>query len=129
MTLSELLQELGETKTEANAYYTAYKNMKGKEEELKTLLMAKLDEAGLKSAKGDKYSVSKVTKHDVVVTHEQSVLDWLKESPDVEEDAYIGLKTTQFKTLARQMLKDTGELAPGTETTISEVLTIKENKK
>lgn len=98
MTLSELLQELGELKTVANNHYKAYKDLKLKEDELKAQLIAKLDEAGLKSAKGDKYSVSKVTKHDVVVTHEQSVLDWLKETPDVEEDAYIGLRTTQFKT-------------------------------
>lgn len=129
MTISELLQELGDVKTEGNAYYTAYKNMKGKEELLKQELMAKLDQAGLKSAKGDKYSVSKTLKHDFVLQNEHHVMEWLVSEPDVESDFYIGLKLTPLKTLARQMLKDTGEVIPGLETTTNEVLTVKENKR
>src|SRR5690606_29290920 len=101
---------------------------KEKEEQAKAQLMAMLTDTGLKSAKGEKYSASISSRSDVVVTHEQSVIEWLKTTPDVEADAYIGLKVTPFKTLAKEILKTTGEVITGTDLTTIESISIKENK-
>lgn len=129
MTISELIEQLGINKNLANETYTAYKKLKEAEEVLKAELYAKLTETGLKSAKGGKYTASITEKPSIVINHEQSILDWLKESPNVEADAYIGLKATPFKSLAMQVLKETGEIVPGTELQTTESLSIRANKK
>lgn len=128
MSISELIAKLGENKKQAANLYKSYKQLKEVEEVLKDELMLRLRENGLKSAKGEEYSASISERSDVVVTHEQSVIDWLRETPDVEEDAYIGLKTTNFKQFARQILKDTGEIIPGTDVVSADSISIKENK-
>lgn len=127
--ISELLNELGQVKTTANNHYKEYKALKEQEDGLKFKISETLKEMGLKTAKGDKYQVSLSEKHDIKVTSESNVLFWLKESPDVEADAYIGLKTTAFKNLANQMLKDTGEMVPGTELTMNEIVSVRANRK
>lgn len=129
ISISELIEQLGLNKTLANETYVAYKKLKEAEEDLKAMLFHKLQETGLKSAKGDKYTASISEKPSIVINHEQSILDWLKESPNVEADAYIGLKATPFKSLAMQVLKETGEVIPGTELQTVESLSIRTNKK
>jgi hypothetical protein len=126
--IADLLSKLGDVKTEANGHYKRFKELKESEDSLKAELLIVLQETGLKSAKGEKYSVSMAQKTDFVINHEQSVIDWLKDSPEVESDAYIGLKLTPFKTLAKEILKTTGEVVPGTDLVTSEYLTVKENK-
>ena len=128
MQISELIEALGHNKQAASEAYKAYKQIKNIEAELKEELVAELEKIGLKSAKGDKFQASITDKPDIVVTHEPSVLEWLKNEPNVEEDAYIGLKTTNFKTLARQILKETGEVVPGTDLTSTQIVTIRSNK-
>ena len=127
-TVSELIGHIGQNKKRQAEAYREYKDLKEIEEVWKNELMRKLQEVGLKSAKGEKYSASISSRTDIVVTHEQSVLDWIKETPNIEADAYIGLKKTEFKTLAKTLLKDTGEVVPGTELTTIESITVKENK-
>lgn len=128
MSVSALIEAIGELKSASNETYKAYKEMKNTEEELKAQLAEELHMVGLKSAKGEKYSASISSRLDITVTHEHSVIEWLENTPDVESDAYIGLKLTNFKTLAMKVLKDTGEIIPGTETVSKESITIKENK-
>jgi len=129
MDVAELIEELGAIKTASNTVYKTYKELKETEDKLKVELFAKLHDTGLKSAKGNTYTASIAEKPGVIVTHEKSVLDWLKESPDVEADAYIGLKVTPFKTFALQVMKTTGEVIPGTELQTTESLSIRANKK
>lgn len=128
MDIANLISSLGELKKAQAEAYKTYKGMKEAEDSLKAQLIEQLQVVGLKSAKGDKYSVSISSRSDVVVTHEQSVIEWLKTSPDVETDAYIGLKMTPFKVLAKQVLKDTGEIVPGTNLKTIESISVKENK-
>lgn len=129
MTISEILEKLGDNKKQANDLYKQYKELKEDEESLKTELSEMLDMMGLKSAKGEHYTASISDKPDIQITHEQSVINWLNETPNVEADAYIGLKKTEFKGLALQILKETGEIVPGTELLTKEVLSIRSNKK
>lgn len=128
MNVSELVDQLGILSTEGKALYKKYKALKEQEDSLRTDLYQTLQSSGLKSAKTNAYNAVISVKTDVLVQHEQSILNWLKTAPDVEADAYIGLKKTEFKTLAKQVLKETGEVIPGTELSTSEVLTIRENK-
>lgn len=128
MSVSALIEAIGELKSAQSETYKAYKEMQKTEAELKTQLMEELHAIGLKSAKGEKYSASISKKLDIAVTHEQSVIDWLENTPNVESDAYIGLKVTSFKPLALKVLKETGEIIPGTETVTKESLSVKENK-
>lgn len=129
MELAELINEYGELKRKANKMYAEYKNMQVHISELSGLLQAKLDSVGLKSAKSDKYGISVSHRTNVVVTNEHAVIEWLKNTPNVEYDFYIGLKTAPFKTLANQVLKETGEIIDGTELESKQSLTVKANKK
>lgn len=125
--IAELIEQLGLNKKLASEAYKGYKKLKEAEEGLKAELLMKMAESGAKSFKGDKYGASITHKADIEIIHEQSVIEWLQNTPNVEADAYIGLKRTEFKNLARDMLKNTGELAPGTETVYKDFVTIKEN--
>ena len=129
MTIAELLEVLGHVRSAGVDAYKGYKLIKEEEEDLKAELLEKLSEAGLKSAKGDKFQATITSRPIIEITHEQSVLNWLNETPDIESDAYIGLKKIEFKSLALQILKDTGEIVPGTELSNQEILTIRSNKK
>lgn len=92
-------------------------------------LLEALEATGLKSAKTDDFTASIVSKPNIIVTHEESVIDWLKHQPDIEPDQYIGLKQSSFKPLAAQWFIKTGEKIPGVETQITETLAIRTNKK
>lgn len=129
MSLSELVAALGKARKASNNAYEAYKEQKAIEDQLRYELEAKLHTDGLKSAKGADFTASLVEKPTVVIKHEPSVIEWLKTAPNVEADRYIGLKTTEFKSLAQAMLKGTGELVPGTEVEVKESLAIRSNTK
>jgi len=126
--IAKLIEAIGELKSAQSETYKAYKEMQNAETELKTQLLDELHRIGLKSAKGEKYSAAVSSKMDIAVTHEQSVIDWLNNTPNVESDAYIGLKLTNFKPLALKVLKETGEIIPGTITVSKESLSIRESK-
>jgi hypothetical protein len=129
MSLSELIAALGKARTTASGLYNTYKEAKGYEDQLRYELELKLKETGLKSVKGADYSAVITETPRIVIKHEQSVIEWLKEAPNIETDQYIGLKATEFQTLAKTMLKGTGELVPGTEVEVRESLSIRANKK
>lgn len=128
MTIAELLKELGENKKQSNEVYKTYKALRADEDLLKTELMVQLRDAGLKTAKGQDFTASIAEKPTIIVKHEQSVLEWLKNTPDIESDLYIGVKAQAFNTLATAMLKNTGELIDGTELETRESLSIRRNK-
>lgn len=129
MSLSELVAALGEARAASTGRYEAYKESKGIEDQLRYELELKLKETGLKSVKGADYNAVITETPRIVVKHEQSVIDWLRNTPDVEPDRYIGLKTTEFQSLAKSMLKGTGEVIPGTEVEVRESLAIRSNTK
>ncbi len=130
MNVSELIEAIGKTKSEANKMYKTYKDLSEKEAVLKSELQIKLTEMGLKSAKGEKYSASISPRPNIKITNEQSAIDWLNNEPSLETDQFIGLKTTEFKKLALYRLseKGGGEVVPGTELVMSESVSVKENK-
>lgn len=129
MTLSELIAALGQARTASNGAYEHYKELKGLEDQLRYELELELKQSGLKTAKGHNFTATIVERPTVVVKNETEVLEWLREAPNVESDLYIGLKKTEFSSLATSMLKGTGEVIPGTEVEVRESLAIKANAK
>lgn len=127
--LAKLMDELGKARERSSAAYEAYKGYKAYEDDLRQKVADALHESGLKSAKGKSYSAIFTDRPTIIIAHEQSVKDWINNTPDVEADQYIGIIPTQFQTLAKTMLKETGEMIPGTELQIKESLSIKANKK
>ncbi len=128
MSLSDLVAALGEARLATTNCYEAYKEVKGIEDNLRYELEQQLKAEGLKSVKGANFSAVITETPCVVVKHESSVIDWLRNTPDVEADQYIGLKATEFQNLAKTMLKGTGEVIPGTEVEVRESLAIRANK-
>ncbi len=125
--IAELLEKVGEQKKTVDEAYKRYVKVKEKYEHMRTELQIALDNAGLKSAKGDEYLASIVSKSDVVITNEQDVIEWLRNEPDIEVDEYIGLKLTSLKGLVNYRLKEQGEIVPGTDRVIKDSIVIKRN--
>lgn len=128
MSLSELVAALGEARVAASNLYQTYKEAKGIEDQLRYQLEEQLKVSGLKSVKGADFQAVITETPRVVIKHEQSVIDWLRNTPDVETDRYVGVKASEFQSLAKAMLKDTGEMIPGTEVEVRETLAIRANK-
>jgi hypothetical protein len=129
ISLSSLVSALGESRKASSNAYEAYKELKGIEDQARYELEAMLREMGLKSAKGQDFTASIAEKPTIIIKNEADIIDWLQNTPDVESDRYIGLKQTEFKSLAQAMLKGTGEVVPGTEVEVRESLSIRANKK
>lgn len=127
--VAELLRELGDVKQKANTLYAEYKGLKAIEDEMKQELFAALNDSGLKSIKGKDYTASITEKPTVVIKDEAALIEWLQHEPDIEADFYIGVKKDAFGTLANQMLKESGELANGTDVVMRESLAIRSNPK
>lgn len=129
MNLPDLMNKLAQARKASQDAYEAYRMHKTIEDGVRDELEAKLRSEGLKSAKNDDYIVSIATRPIIQIRSESMVIDWLRRQPDIEPDLYIGVKKTQFDTLARMALKATGEIVPGTEIETNEYLSIKQVKK
>lgn len=127
--LSRLITELGVARQATSNAYEAYKELKSFEDQLRYELENELHTVGLKTAKGNDFTASLMETPRVIIKHEGSVINWLRNKPDIETDRYIGLKATEFQTFARTYLKGTGEIIPGTDIEIRESLSIRANKK
>ena len=129
MSLPELMAKLGQARKARQDAYEAYQMHKMIEDDRRGELEMKLRSEGLRSARNDEYSVAITARPTIQITNEAVVMDWLRHQPDIEPDLYIGVKKTQFDTLARIALKATGEIVPGTEVIETEYLSIKANRK
>jgi|FreactcultureFD7_1027221.scaffolds.fasta_scaffold00292_12 chromosome segregation ATPase len=129
MKVTELLNELGKIRSEANQLYSSYKELKDQENRLRADLVGVLDDLGLKQAKNEDYiaSISLVPK--VVIKDELSAMEWIYKNLPEQQEQYIGIKRTEFGLMAKVMLKDIGELIPGTDVETTESLIIKANYK
>lgn len=128
LSLSELLTELGRARKARVGAYEMYKEYRAYEDELREQLGVLLREQNLRSAKGADFMASFVSKPRIIIQHEQSVIDWLKNTPDIEADLYIGIKTDAFQGLAKSLYSNEQRLIPGTEIETTESLAIKSNK-
>ena len=128
LTIPQLISLVGQSTVQNRALYRQYKESKEQEDQARALLQSKLQEEGMLSAKTENYVVSIAKKTDVNVIDDKAAIAWMRDRK-LDLNYYVGLKKTEFKTMARAMLKETGEVAGGTEIVESESLSIRENKK
>jgi len=83
MTIPELMSSLGKLRSESDELYETYKIKKMEVDSMRFQLLEALEATGLKSAKTDDFTASIVSKPNIIVTHEESVIDWLKHQPDI----------------------------------------------
>lgn len=129
MTLPELLDYYGDCKAEANKLYKQFKDLQPNLHELSLIVMDKLRENDLKSIKTSKYGVSITKRKDIAITSEKDAEEWLKNQPEIETDAYYGLKVTPFKQLVTKWFSKTGEIPNGTDITTKESITVRKANK
>lgn len=127
--IPELLEQLAEARKarmEAGEYYGSVKE---REEELKIKVEAALKETGLKSAKTSdgRFGATIAERPNIAIVDEKKAIKWLK-AEKLDLDYYTGIKTMPFKSLVESKLKETGEIVPGTEMTMTEYITFRENK-
>lgn len=127
--MQELLEDLTEAIHNTRIANDKYKIAKAEEDQARQALKEYMQSSGLLSAKNHALTVSMVHKPVIEITHEQSVINWLRDSPDIEEDQYIGLKATPFKVMALAKMKTTGEQIDGTEVVTQEILSVRKREK
>jgi len=128
LTIPQLISLVGQSAVQNRNLYKQYNESKGQEAQARALLKTKLQEEGMLSAKTEQYAVSITKKPDVNVVDDKAAIAWMRERK-LDLNYYVGLKKTEFKTMARAMLKETGEVAGGTEVVEIESLSITENTK
>lgn len=117
------------TRVRAVSLYIRYKEAEQEVDEARAELESLMRSKGLKTARTEKFvSVINQRPH-IEITHEPSVIQWLQEEPNVEADVYIGLKKKAFDTLAKTVMKKTGEVIPGTNYETRESVSVKLAKK
>lgn len=128
LTVPQLISLVGQSAVQNRTLYKQYTESKEQEYQARAILQEKLRESGMLSAKTENYMVSITKKSDVNVIDDKAAIAWMRDRK-LDLNYYVGLKKTEFKTMARAMLKETGEVAGGTEVVETESLSIRENKK
>lgn len=126
--LSDLAASLNVVITENKLQYNVYKAGKDLEDELRRQIQEELHANKLQQIKTDNTTISLTERSSLQIMNEAMVIEWLNSEPNVEADAYIGVKRANLETLAKQMLKETGEIIPGTDTQVTETLSIRTKK-
>lgn len=126
--LSDLAASLNVVIAENKLQYNVYKAGKDLEDELRRQIQEELHANELKQIKTDNTTISLTERPSLQIMNEAMVIEWLNSEPNVEAGAYIGVKRANLETLAKQMLKETGEIIPGTDTQITETLSIRTKK-
>jgi hypothetical protein len=114
--LQRALYKLYKAKEAENLAWKTLDGFKQSTEAAKNEVYAELKSLGIKSAKTDDgFTAVIANRVNIAIKHEPSVIDWIRNNPDLEADVYIGLKKSAFDPIARTILKSTGEVVPGTE--------------
>jgi len=131
MNIPDMMASLVSARHNTKMAYDVYKLCKEEEEAVRDNLMVKLAQSGLKSAKDAETGTmaSIATRESIKVIDESKVLRWIKENPVLELKPYVGLNKLAFTPVAKQWLKETGEIIPGTELDEVDYISIKEKKK
>jgi phage host-nuclease inhibitor protein Gam len=123
--MDELLNELSELTKQTKVYYESYQQAKMREDLKRDELKQYMLSTGILSAKTKDLTASIVSKPTIEIKHEQSVLEWLENEPNLEIDQFIGLKLTPFKKYALHKLKETGEQINGIDVIMQDSLAIR----
>lgn len=129
MKITEKIELYATITEKANALYDQVKELRAEADTLKQEVAEDLREFGLKSAKSEdgKYTAFFGARKSLSVDDPKQLREWLEEN-EIDAWLYFNPNKDAIKTLAKEALKKTGEIIPGTSETETESFTIKENK-
>ena len=120
----KLAKQLEEARADIKRIDAIMAPLKETKDAIQLKLMEAMKKIEIKSIKTNTHSYSHTIKKDVRVVDEQAVIESLDKKYRevlVEER----LRTINFKKYAKNILKETGEMSPGTELTETEYISIK----
>lgn len=129
MDLQTKILRLGALRDLYSEAYDKYQELKAEYDMTRFLITQEMGQQGIKSLESGPFLTVRTVKPDLKLTDEAALLNWLQEQPNLETDMYIGLKWTNFKPVAKTLLKKDGEIPPGTELTMTESVTLKLKEK
>lgn len=125
-TIPELMEMIVQQQEISQMAYKTYQQFRDAEYAIRDQLEAQLRATGLKSAKASDGTTATIAERKGIgITHEPSVMGWLKEQPNIEGDLYLTVRKREFGEFAKRWLKETGEVIPGTEMQVAEHLSIR----
>lgn len=127
--IPKLIEAYASAKLATKSAYEAAKSTAMVEQEVKQKLDEALVAIGTKTFKtpDGRFTAFYTKRSNVTVIDEARVLEWIAENK-LDASVYIGLKASAFVPVAKEALKTTGEIVPGTAVVESESLSLKENK-
>lgn len=129
MSINTSLKQLDKARNKLNAIDLKRRQVVDELNQVKEKVFMELQKAKLKSARTDDFTVSIAVRNSLQVTHQNTLMEWLKNEPNVEPDLYIQINKRALEPLVKQALKETGEIVPGVEFTQSEYISLRSNKK
>lgn len=128
MSLEDLMGELEMAKHNYEAAQKVAVECKDHLDSVKQVMIDKLAELGLKSAKSDKMALSIVQKPLYRIVDPTSLSTWIENEPTLDSRVYFRLDPYAVTQLAREAQKQQGRLIPGVEQATTEYLSIRETK-
>jgi len=123
-----LAKELAEKRDQVNISKEHLDQLKLEKDKLQSDLMEMMAVNELKSLKTNTYNYSMTAKKDIRVIDPQKVIESLKEKGIYDDYVEPKLNTIMFKGMAKELLKQEGEVFAGTEPTITTYISIKKVK-
>jgi len=132
MTIIEIAKKLNEQRSKIDKlkekHGTEMQEQMFLKEELQMQLMAAMKEQGMKTVGTEQNTISIAQKKTPKVV-DQSKLDADLEQRGLLEDMYVKkFDTIRFKSVANNLLKDTGEVLDGTDIEVTEYISIRNKK-
>lgn len=129
MKITEKIEYYATVTKKADALYEQVRELRAEADTVKQEIAEDLRELGFKQAKSEdgKYVAFFGERKALAIEDPQKVRDWMQAN-NIDERAYFTPDKRAIDTLARQALRETGEIIPGTQLGATESFTIKENK-
>ena len=121
----KLANDLVNTRDNINSLKSEMDILKILKDGLQEKLIEVMEQSGLKSLKTDTHNYARTIKKDIKVVDTESVYKDLKSRDLYDEYVKPKLDTVGFKTLAKAILKEDGEIMEGTEITETSYISIK----
>lgn len=94
----------------------------------KAKLLSHMQDGHIRSQEGAEFIALRTPRAEPSLVNEALAMAWLDSQDVTDKHRYIGLKWAEFKPLAKQALKENGEIPDGVELVHSETITIREKK-
>jgi len=126
--ITQLANALNHIRAEEEKLKEIIKGIQENKTDLQEELIQAMKDKGLKSIKTETHNYARTVKKDIKVFSEEDVMEYLRNHGGYDEYVKPKLDTIKFKSYAKALLKETGEVMDGIELTEKEYMSIKANK-